>query len=112
MSRLVVVLLCIACVASADAQDSSGTAARVAMLSSGDTFTGGYAGYSWFSPRGAHWGLVTGRRIYQVGWRTEWVEGTLGQLAIAPTFELPLVIVQRTRRQGLDCLQKNPMTLT
>lgn len=73
------------------------------LSTAGDHFVGVSAGYSWYSPRGSHWGVVTGRRIYLADVRLEWVHGSAGPLAIASTVELPLGIVQRTKQESSDC---------
>jgi hypothetical protein len=87
-------LLAAGCVAPALAQDSSVATGK---------FDGASAGYSWFAPRGTHWGLITKRRFYLVDLAREWRWGGAGPVRFAGTLALPLAAVQRTTASANEC---------
>lgn len=76
-------------------------------LSHGDRFLEANAGFSWHSPRGGGWGLITDRRVYLTGVRSEWVMEAEGRLAWSYLVEwVPLAIVERKRSgETLNCYQ-------
>ena len=77
---------------------------RLPPLALGDRFLEANAGFSWYSPRGG-WGLITGRRVYLTGLRSEWVIEAKGRIAWSYMVEwVPLAAVERTRSaQTLTC---------
>lgn len=79
--------------------------ARLPALARGDRLFEANAGFSWYSPRGGSWGMITNRRVYLTGLRTEWVLGADRQFAWTYVFEwVPLAIVERTvRGETLHC---------
>lgn len=68
-------------------------------------FYGASAGYSWFAPRGAHWGLITKRRFYLVDVAREWGVTPLPSAPVrfAWTLAMPLAAVQRTAASSREC---------
>lgn len=78
---------------------------RPGGLTLGDRFLEANVGFSWYSPRGHHWGLIGNRRVYLTGVRGEWVVARGGRLALAYTAEwVPLAVVERTsERETLNC---------
>ena len=67
-----------------------------APLRLGDRFFEANAGYSWYSPRGGGWGLITGRRVYLTSLRREWVINDGRHVAWGYVGEwTPLAVVQR-----------------
>jgi opacity protein-like surface antigen len=70
---------------------------KLQPLALGDRFFEANAGFSWFSPRGGAWGLISGRRVYLTGLRAEWVISTGGRFGWAYVAEwIPLAVVERT----------------
>lgn len=68
-------------------------------LTVGDRFLEANAGYSWYSPRGGGWGLITDRHVYLTGLRAEWVINTGRHVAWGYVAEwTPLAVVKRTNR--------------
>lgn len=66
-------------------------------LTPGDRFLEANVGFSWYSPRGQHWGLISDRRVYLTGVRGEWVFATRGAVAWSYLAEwVPLAVVERT----------------
>ena len=66
-------------------------------VSGGDRFLEANVGFSWYSPRGGSWGLISNRRVYFTGVRGEWVLEANRRLAWAYTAEwVPLAVVERT----------------
>lgn len=78
---------------------------RLAPLAMGDRFLEANAGFSWYSPRGGGWGLITNRRVYLTGVRSEWVIEARGRLAWSYVVEwVPLAVVERTSsRETIEC---------
>lgn len=76
-------------------------------IARGDRFREVNAGFSWFSPRGGGWGMISDRRVYLTGLRDEWVIEAEGRVGWAYTVEwIPLVVVERTRRgETLNCYE-------
>lgn len=76
-------------------------------LTAGDRFLEANVGFSWFSPRGSSWGLISNRRVYLTGVRGEWVLNASSRMAWAYTAEwVPLAIVERTiSHETLHCYQ-------
>ena len=73
--------------------------ARLAPLRLGDRYLEANAGYSWYSPRGGGWGLITGRRVYLTALRAEWIINSNRHLAWGYVGEwTPLAVVQRVNR--------------
>lgn len=83
------------------AQGTSPTLAR------GDRYLEADVGFSWYSPRGGSWGMITNRRVYLTAVRREWVIEAEGRLAWAYTAEwVPLAVVERTiPQQTLLCYE-------
>ena len=78
----------------ASAQD-----AGPAPLRLGDRFFEAHAGYSWYSPRGGGWGMITDRRVYLTALRREWVINDGRQVAWSYVGEwTPIAVVQRMRQ--------------
>ena len=68
-------------------------------LTAGDRFLEANAGYSWYSPRGGGWGLITGRHVYLTALRAEWVINSGRHIAWGYVAEwTPLAVVKRTNR--------------
>lgn len=76
-------------------------------LVAGDRFLEGSVGFSWFSPRGRSWGMISNRRVYFTGVRGEWVLEATARIALAYTAEwVPLAVVERTiTQETLHCYQ-------
>ena len=69
----------------------------IEKLASGDRFLEASAGFSWHSPRGGGWGMITNRRVYLTGLRNEWVLDASGRFAWVYALEwVPLAIIERT----------------
>jgi opacity protein-like surface antigen len=95
--RTLLLALTVFCLASpASGQD-------VPTVERGDRFVGASAGYSWYSPAGGRWGLITGRRVYLASVRGEWVHASAGSFAIASSIDVPVSIVQRTKAESSEC---------
>lgn len=79
--------------------------ARPAGLTHGDRFVEMNVGFSWYSPRGEHWGLIGNRRVYLTGVRGEWVFATSKAVAWSYLAEwVPLAVVERTSAsETLNC---------
>jgi opacity protein-like surface antigen len=74
------------------------TSGALRPLTAGDRYLEFNAGFSWFSPRGGGWGLITGRRVYLTGIRTEWILDDEGMVGWAYGVEWnPLAVVERTQ---------------
>ena len=82
-------------------------------LALGDRFLEANIGFSWYSPRGDHWGLIGNRRVYLTGLRGEWVFEAGGRLALAYVAEwVPLAVVERTSaHETLNCYQTPRSTI-
>lgn len=90
---LALAMMALAIASSAAAQNS-----RVSGLAVDDRFLEANAGFSWYSPRGSAWGMITNRRVYLTGVRSEWVLEAEGRLAWAYLVEfVPVAIIERTR---------------
>ncbi|HYC51141.1 MAG TPA: hypothetical protein VEB19_08545, partial [Gemmatimonadaceae bacterium] len=89
----------IAAVVAAMPSVAYGQDARLEPLRHGDRFFEANAGYSWYSPRGGGWGLITGRRVYLTALRAEWVVNSGPHVAWGYVVEwTPLAVVQRVSR--------------
>jgi hypothetical protein len=79
--------------------------ARPTGLTLGDRFLEVNMGFSWYSPRGDHWGTISNRRVYLSGVRGEWVFAARGPLAWSYLMEwVPLAVVERTSaRETVNC---------
>lgn len=87
------------------ATGTSGHTGTLRPLTQGDRYLEFNAGFSWFSPRGGGWGLITGRRVYLTGVRAEWILDGEGSVGWAYGVEwLPLAVVERTNpREVFAC---------
>jgi hypothetical protein len=79
--------------------------ARPAGLTLGDRFLEANVGFSWYSPRGDHWGTISNRRVYLTGVRGEWVFARNDAVAWSYLAEwVPLAVVERTSAsETLNC---------
>ncbi len=78
--------------------------AHLSPLAVGDRYLEASAGFSWYSPRGGGWGLITDRRVYLTGVRGEWILDAEGAIAWAYTAEwIPLAVVERMHGETLNC---------
>lgn len=87
--------------------------ARPAAPARGDRFVEANVGFSWYSPRGDHWGLIGNRRVYLTGVRGEWVFAADGILAWSYLAEwVPLAVVERTSAsETLNCYRTPQSTV-
>lgn len=79
--------------------------ARPSGLTLGDRFLEANVGFSWYSPRGDHWGTIGNRRVYLTGVRGEWVFARSSAVAWSYLLEwVPLAVVERTSaNETLTC---------
>jgi len=77
---------------------------QLPRLGIGDRYVEASAGFSWYSPRGGGWGMITDRRVYLTGVRWEWILDAEGAFAWAYTAEwIPLAVVERTHGETINC---------